>query len=228
MSKEFNVQTVLELACAAQRVNGRYVKEIETLFASDNVKVGLIHCNKTLMLASLGEASWNGPDAPQRLEITEEDKNLVADIRSYYKRLAFSVMAEPDNSFLSEIMSLLYSENMPLNKFGFIACLPSVYARDKSNTDLKKQARQCDDGHLGVEGDSLFDKDAEIIQVSRSKNFDAWNVLAIIDNKLASWFSKPQLKLGPCVVVRAKVKAQSKHWKFEFDETRLNYVKAVQ
>ena len=40
--------------------------------------------------------------------------------------------------------------------------------------------------------------------------------------------SKNELKLGPAVVVKAKVKDHAKHWKHETPVTRLNYVKAAQ
>ena len=75
---------------------------------------------------------------------------------------------------------------------------------------------------------SIVDKDCEIIEVKRSNNFDAYNILAIIDNKIVSWFSKHELKVGDCIVQKAKVKQHGENWLTKNSETRLNYVKAAQ
>ena len=62
----------------------------------------------------------------------------------------------------------------------------------------------------------------------KSKNFEGYNISAIIDNKMVSWLNKTNLNLGACVLVKAKVKDHTKHWKHQNDVTRLNYVKAAQ
>ena len=54
------------------------------------------------------------------------------------------------------------------------------------------------------------------------------NVCAIIDNKMVSWISKNNLKTGPAVLIKGKVKDHSKHWKHDNPVTRLNYVKVAQ
>ena len=47
---EFPTQQVLELACAAQRVNGTYLKETETVYAEDGVAMYTKYPNKILMI----------------------------------------------------------------------------------------------------------------------------------------------------------------------------------
>jgi hypothetical protein len=126
------------------------------------------------------------------------------------------------------VNSLLNSECIPLNKFGFIACLPSVYKRDYAITQTNKRVKTLDLEYLASIGSTVEDQDCEILSSRRSKNFDAWNIDAIIDNKMVSWFSKVDLKPGNCVVVKAKVKDHSAHWKHQNPVTRLNYVKAAQ
>ena len=229
MNKRFPTQQVLELACAAQRVNGEYLKEPEGLFSSDGVYLYTKQTNKMIMLCTLDHTLWTADptDAPMPLKILQEDIDQAVEIQSYFKRLLFAAI-DGSNEFQTEINSLLNAEEIPTNRFGFIACLPSVYARDRSQNEVKKAARQTQDGHLGEEGDRLVDLDCEILEVVKSKNFEGWNICAIINSKMASWMSQTELKRGPCVIVKAKVKAQGKHWKHGKDETRLNYVKAVQ
>jgi hypothetical protein len=93
---------------------------------------------------------------------------------------------------------------------------------------MERRIKTVDQTYLANIGTELDDKDCEILATSRSKNYEAWNIDAIIDNKIVSWMSKVDLKLGPAVVVRAKVKDHSSHWKYSVPVTRLNYVKAAQ
>lgn len=228
MSDSFQTLQVLELACAAQRVNKDYIKETEYLFAVDGKAMGMKQPNKFLILFTLGvNKSIDPKDAPPLLKITTEDKELAADIQKYYKRLLFAAV-EGDNEFLTNLNSVLGTDEISINKIGFLACLPSVYKRDYARHRMEKLSKTVDASYLAPIGTNLFDLDCEVLGSQRSKNFDAWNIDAIIDNKMVSWMSKVDLLIGPCVVVKAKVKDHAKHWKFENPVTRLNYVKAAQ
>ena len=227
---KFPLQTILELACAAQRSNKEYRKELEAVYASDGTTMYYKYPNRQLMLVTLGEDKTQFNPSfpkPQLLCTNLEDRELATEIQKYYRKLAFTAI-QGDNEFLTEVNSLLNSEDIALNKLGFIACLPSVYKRDYANNQMEKRVRTIDDGYLAEVGETILDKDCEIILSQRSKNFDAYNIDAIIDNKMVSWMSKADLKIGACVVVKAKVKDHNKHWKHETTVTRLNYVKAAQ
>lgn len=228
---KYSLQTLLELACAAQRVNKEYRKELEPVYSDDLSKVMYYkYPNRQLILLAIGEDKTNyGPDfpKPELLCSNLEDKELANEIQKYYRRLAFAAI-QGENEFLTEVNSLLNAEEVPLNKLGFIACLPSVYKRDYGRAVIEKRSKSVDEGYLDEIGSNVLDKDCEIVSSQRSKNFDAWNIDAIIDNKMVSWMSKVDLKIGACVVVKAKVKDHVKHWKHGNDVTRLNYVKAVQ
>jgi hypothetical protein len=232
--KEFPLQTVLELACAAQRVNKTYQKDFEAVHAEGDIFDGKVmyykYPNRQLMLFTLGQDHTQYNESypkPQLLCTNLDDRELANDIQKYYRRLLFAAI-QGDNEFQTEINALLGKSETPINKFGFIACLPSVYKRDYARHQTEKRVKTLDDGYLGLIGEQIVDKDCEIINSQRSKNFDAWNIDAIIDNKMVSWFSQADLKLGPCVVIKGKVKDHSKHWKHSNAVTRLNYVKAAQ
>jgi hypothetical protein len=228
MDKEHPVEIVLQLACAAERQQGGYVKEIESVFASDGQFAFMKQPNKTLVQLALG-ASWTGDPAmrPESLHITADDIELAKEIQKYFKRLMFAAIAG-DNEFKTEVNQLLTAGVVPNNRLGFIACLPSVYKRDYATTQIEKRVKTLDEGWLAEIGEVILDKDCEVLSSKRSKNFDAWNIDAIIDNKMVSWFSKVDMKVGPCVVVKGKVKDHNLHWKHQTPVTRLNYIKAVQ
>ena len=229
MSKEFPLQQVLELACAAQRANNAYIKEIESIFDVDGKFLFMKHPNKSLVKKALNlkDGSTSAEFAPQDIFVETADTELANEIQKFFKRLMFSAV-KGDNEFQTEVNTLLTLGVIPENKIGFIACLPSVYKRDHANNQIEKRIRTTDKEYLGTIGSSIADRDCEIISSVRSKNFDAWNVDAIIDNKMVSWFSKTDMKIGPCVVVKGKVKDHSLHWKHQTPVTRLNYIKAVQ
>lgn len=223
--KEFPTQQVLELACAAQRINGTYIKESEAVYAEDGVLMYIKQPNKILMLYTLDDKMVI-PDV-KALKIEPEDTVRANEIRAYYKRLLFAAI-EGENDFLTNINSILSGEMVRENQFGYVACLPSVQARDSAHLKVKKAARTVEEGSLAEIGTQLRDLDAEIISSIKSKNFEGFNIDAIINNKMVSWMNKTNLELGPAVIVKAKVKDCNKHWKHGNDVTRLHYVKVAQ
>lgn len=230
MKTTYPGQTVLELACAAQRVNNDYIKFAEPIYSDDGKIMSYKWDNKMLMLTTLdpSKVSTIGDGLkPPLLCTNKDDQELANDIKKFYKRLLF-VAVSGENEFLTEVNALLEAEEIPTSKFGFIACLPSVFKRDFGRHSLEKKIKLADDAYLACIGDNIVDADCEVLTCQRSKNFDAFNVDAIIDNKMVSWMSKKELKLGPAVIVSARVKDHSKHWKYQNSVTRLNYVKAAQ
>jgi hypothetical protein len=223
--KTYPTQQVLELACAAQRVNGAYLKDQESVYADDGVLMYTKQPNKALMMLTLDDRMVILDT--KALKIEPEDTVRAEEIKAYYKRLMFAAI-DGENDFLTTINTILNSETVKENQLGYVACLPSVQLRDYVHNQVKKAARSVEEGFLGKPGDRLADLDGEILEVIKSKNFTGWNVCAIINNKMASWMSQTELKRGPCVIVKAKVKDNSKHWKHGNDETRLNFVKAAQ
>jgi hypothetical protein len=156
-----------------------------------------------------------------------EDTVQADEIRKHFRKFLFSAI-EGENDFQTNINTILSSDTVKQNQFGYVACLPSVYVRDIAQTKVKRAAQQVEEGHLAEIGIQLKDLDAEIISSVKSKNFEGYNIDAIINNRMVSWLNKTNLNLGACVIVKAKVKDHSKHWKHGNDVTRLNYVKAAQ
>ena len=227
--KEFPTQQVLELACAAQRINGAYIKEDGPVYSEDGAFMYLKHTNKMQMLCTLEPAIWTADpkDAPMPLRVLPEDVAQAEEIRRYFRKFLFSAI-EGENDFQTNINTILSSDTVKQNQFGYVACLPSVHTRDIAQTKVKRAARAVEEGYLAEIGSTVKDLDAEIISSIKSKNFEGYNIDAIINNKMVSWLNKTTLNLGACVVVKAKIKDHTKHWKHQNDVTRLNYVKAAQ
>jgi hypothetical protein len=223
--KSYPTQQILELACAAQRINGAYIKEAEAVYADDGVLMYIKQPNKILMMLTLDDRMVI-PDT-KALKVEPEDVARAGEIQKYYKRLLFAAI-DGENEFLTTINTILSGDVVRENQFGYVACLPSVYVRDLAQNKVKKAARQVEEGALAEIGSTITDLDAEIISSVKSKNFEGWNIDAIINNKMASWMNKTGLSLGPAVIIKAKVKDCNKHWKHQNDVTRLHYVKVAQ
>jgi hypothetical protein len=189
----------------------------------------LKHTNKIQMLCTLEPAIWTADpkDAPMPLKVLVEDTAQAEEIRKHFRKFLFSAI-EGENDFQTSINTILAGDTVKQNQFGYVACLPSVYVRDVAQTKVKRAARDVEEGCLAEIGSTVKDLDAEIISSVKSKNFEGWNIDAIINNKMVSWMNKTDLNLGPAVIVKAKVKDCNKHWKHQNDVTRLHYVKAVQ
>lgn len=230
----YDLQTVLDLACAADRVNQGYVKTIEAFYAIDegtSKPMGYKIPNRELMLFTLGELKISDTQdpltRPTLLCTNMEDRELALEIKKFFRRLVFSAI-EGEDQFRVDLNAVLNAEQIPSNKFGFVACLPSMYRREYAKVRMEKLIAALEPGYIDSIGVELLDKDCEILEVHRSKTYDAWNVTAIIENHMASWMCKTQPKLGAAVVMRAKIKDHSTHWKHQNPVTRLNYVKVFQ
>lgn len=227
----FNTRTVLELACAAHFKNKKYVKESDVFFKDLNALdyKDRIFPNKTLILHTMLAYDWprEGGLPPKHLVVDNDARQLANDLEKFCRKLAFSVIAD-ENSFESSIHTVMSKQEITKSEVGFIACLPQFYFRNTIQKTVEKACANCDLTYLGTPGQTLRDLDAEIIEVFKSKNYDAFNVLSIIDNKIASWMSNQEPSLGPAVVILAKIKDQGHHWKYHNPVTRLNYVKIAQ
>lgn len=230
MAQNFSTQRVLELACAAQRTNKEYLKEPSSVFDNEGKFLFVKHSNKSLIRWALGVDRNHGQPlefAPQDIFIQDCDKEQSEEIRKYFRKFMFSAI-KGDNDFQTEVNQILNTEEIPINKVGYVASLPWVWQKDQDRSRIEKAVKSAGEGYLGDEGSWILDLDAEIVKCERSKNFDAYNILAIIDNKIAGWMSSKLVKIGPAVIVKAKIKQHAKYWKSGKDETRLHYVKVAQ
>jgi len=216
-------QLALELACAAQRVNDAYLKETEQVYDDQGVHLYTKYSNKTYIInTALGS---NVPAV--RVNVLDEDKLLAEEIQKYFRRLIFTAVAG-EEGFMTDLFQILNKEEVATNNLGFIACLPSVYDREVAKNKMIKLVKTLDDVAYGSPGTRLQDLDCEIVGCKKSKNFDAFNIECIIDNKLVSWFQKDAVQTGPAVLVKAKIKEVRSSYNWRITETRLNYVKIAQ
>lgn len=231
MSNEFSTQSILELACAAYRINGAYRKETIDIYDNNSYEyLYTAFSNKILMLSAIG-VDVNKADAKCRIPLINvkgEDRDFANSIKKYYRKLVFSVLSK-DDTFWTAVNQMLTTDTVRTDSFGFIACLPHLYLKEIRENEIAGFYNSAEDKHLGAIGSWIVDKDCEVIEAKVSSGYpELLNVYGIVDNCLVWWMSKTVVTPGPCVIVKSKIKDHINHWKYGKAVTRLNYIKAAQ
>jgi hypothetical protein len=223
--KTIELRPVLELACAAYRTNEGYLKMEQPVYDEDtNECLFVKSANKQLIKKELRRRE---NERPPSMEVLDVDRELADVIQQHGRKLMFNVISG-ENDFLMDISRFLETGKIPEVSIGLVAYMPQWYYKSLEEKEIKRKLRELDEGFLDKPSAKLTNKNCEIIQSDYSENFASWNICAIIDNKLATWFGKNKMNLGPAILVSAKVKDHRTHWKFKVEETRLNYVKVAQ
>jgi hypothetical protein len=223
--KTIELQPVLELACAAYRINEGYLKMEQPIYDEvTNECLFVKSANKQLIKKELRRRE---NERPPSMEVLDVDRELADAIQKHGRKLMFNVISG-ENDFLMDISRFLETGKIPEVSIGLVAYMPQWYYKSLEEKEIKRKLRELSQGFLDKPNAKLTNKDCEIIQSDYSENFASWNICAIIDNKLVTWFGKNKMNLGSAVLVSGKVKDHRTHWKFKVEETRLNYVKVAQ
>ena len=217
-----STQEALAVACAAQRINGGYVKDTRRFSESDNKTQ---FANKEIVkFAYHGDPDYLPTDYVRPIP-TEEDYIQVAEIQKWMRRYVMLGLADLDD-FKRDMINSVSSDVVPVNNLGRIAFIPEFVKRDQHETGLTKEIRieYRDSQYLGKEKD-VVEGVAKILDKRYSAQWESYNYTAVIDGNLISFMNKFEYNLGDMKRIKAKVKAQTKNKLFSANETRLNYVK---
>ena len=221
--KTVSTQEALAVACAAQRINGGYVKDTRRFSEPDNKTQ---FANKEIVkFAYHGDPSYLPMDYVRPIP-TEEDYVQVAEIQKWMKRYVMLGLGEVDD-FKRDMINAVSADVVPVNNLGRVAFIPEFVKRDRHESNLKKEIRveYRDSKHLG--DNSLFvDVVIAILDKRYSAQWESYNYTAVTtEGNLVSFMNKFPYDVGAMLRCKAKVKTQTKNKLFEANETRLNYVK---
>ena len=220
--KTVSTQEALAVACAAQRINGGYVKDTRRFSEPDNKTQ---FANKEIVkFAYHGDPSYLPMDYVRPIP-TEEDYVQVAEIQKWMKRYVMLGLGEVDD-FKRDMINAVSADVVPVNNLGRVAFIPEFVKRDQHESGLKKEIRveYRNSQYLGKEKD-VVEGVAKILDKRYSSQWESYNYVAVIDGNLISFMNKFEHQVGDMKRIKAKVKAQTKNKLFSANETRLNYVK---
>ena len=220
--KTVSTQEALAYACAAQRINGAYVKDTRR-FSEDNPT---IFSNKEIVKF----AFWDGhvdhvPSDYVKPSPSEADYAQVAEIQKWMKRYVMLGLGDIDD-FKSDMINSVSTDVVPVNNLGRIAFIPEFVRRDQHETGLTKEIRveYRNSDYIGKEKDAV-EGVVKILDKRYSERWESYNYTAVMDNNLVSFMNKFEHEVGAMKRIKAKVKSHTKNKLFSANETRLNYVK---
>jgi hypothetical protein len=220
--KSVSTQEALAVACAAQRVNGGYIKDTRRFSEEENKTQ---FANKEIVkFAYHGDPSYLPTDYVKPTP-TEEDYAQVAEIQKWMRRYVMLGLADLDD-FKRDMINSVSADVVPVNNLGRVAFIPEFVKRDKLETSLTKEIRieYRDSQYLGKEKD-IVEGVIKILDKRYSEQWESYNYTAVIDGNLVSFMNKFPYDVGSMLRVKGKVKAQTQNRLFGANETRLNYVK---
>jgi len=220
--KTVSTQEALAMACAAQRINGAYLKDTRRFSCEENKTQ---FANKELVKFAFEERPGMLPMDFIRPVPTEEDYAQVAEIQKWMKRYIMLGLGDLDD-FKKDMISAVAEDTVKVSNLGRVAYIPEFVKRDKHETGLKKEIRveYRSSTYLGKEKD-MVEGVVKILDKRFSAEWESYNYTAVMDGNLVSFMNKYDHEVGAMKRVKGKVKAQTKNKLFGADETRLNYVK---
>ena len=220
--KTVSTQEALAVACAAQRINGSYVKDTRR-FSEPNNKT--LFSNKDIVKFAFASTDNPVPEDYIKPTPTADDYAQVAELHKWMKRYVMLGLGDLGN-FKHEMIQSISKDTVAVNNLGRIAFVPEFVKRDKHETGLTKEIRveYRDSQYLGKEKD-VVEGVVKILDKHYSQQWESFNYVAVIDGNLVSFMNKFEHNVGEMKRIKAKVKAQGKNKLFSANETRLNYVK---
>jgi hypothetical protein len=195
---EFQAADVWAAACAAQRVNGAYIKP-----AQKNI-YGVMPTNGTpnreLMMGFL----TTNPET-----ITQADRDHAEVVRRYYQALEFSIikgkaLSDFDRSALEAASQDVVTSFLHI---AVIASLPSCHERAIARDSANQRVTWAKGGFIGKVGDKVT-LDIEVVKSIYSMNYNVHFVTGITEQEQVVFFSyRESMMPGTKLKVRATVKA---------------------
>ena len=248
--KTVSITEALAVAYAAYRINSNTYTKDTRRFSCDENKTQFD--NKSLVRyywekkLDTADAKYL-PEDFEMFEPTEADYASVQEALKWMKRYVMLGLGDLDGFKADMVKELSQDEvkiaamgriaagdavasvvdEVKIAAMGRIAFAPEFIARDRHESELKKEIRveYRDSKHLGAEKDSV-EAVIAILDKRYSAQWESYNYTAVTtEGNLVSFMNKFAYDVGAMLRCKAKVKAQTKNKLFEANETRLNYVR---
>ena len=215
---QHSVDNVWGAACAAQRINGSYVKETQYQF--DEIKqttVVVKQRNRDIMADILANPALltveDIAQGQQCRKFLEQDITL----RGLKGRLTEFDTAVSKTIAVSESFDTVKHKL----ELAVVASLPASHQRSLARQDVDSRVRQTTGGYVGAP-DAKVAFDVEVVSANYSHTYNIFWVTAITQDNQAVFFSyRSKLTTGSCIQVKGTVKAHRD------GKTQLNRVKVI-
>jgi len=213
-----DADTVWSAACAAQRINGEYVKAVTSYVTNEDIlpeseQTPPKEINRDIINRLVADPS----------QITDADRVQAEAVRKYYKAFTFKILqgkmlSEFDNNAMVISNRDVIESNYDV---AVIASLPASYERAVKRDNLNRKIDNASGGFVGRVGDKV----KLTVEVIRSVFSQQWNVFFITgittDDQPVFFSYRETIPTGKTIVAQGTVKAHRDN------STQLNRVKLV-
>jgi len=206
----FNADDVWAAACAAQRINGSYVK-LAMISESDPSLTKL--SNRMLAMQLLTDP----------FSITDEDREQSKKVRAFYQALTFKILQGKHlNEFDNNAMVLSNRDVISSNyDLAVICSLPSCYERGVARQSADQRISFAQGGFIGAVGNKVS-ATVEVVKSVYSQKWMTNYVTGITSDDQVVFFAyKEALEVGKMLDIYGTVKGQRDN------TTQLNRVKVI-
>jgi hypothetical protein len=204
----YNTVDVFAAACAANRVNGGYLKYTETNDESGTSKLA----NKILIRQFLDGT----------FDVRDGDREQGEKVMQHCRSLTFKLLTDKRLSeFEQNMLSIIEKETLDSNyDIAIVSSLPNTYNRSEYRRAVDTRIRETE-GVFGTVGERVK-VTAEVVKSYFSDQWGTHFITAITDDNKQVFFAyKQSLTVGDNINIDGKVKAHRDN------STQLNYVKMV-
>lgn len=192
-------------ACAAQRINGAYLKTIEE---GKNTET-----NRQIMDNFIANTDL----------ITEADREQGQAVRTYYKGFTFKILQGKKLSDFDNTAMVIANRDVIENTYDIavIASLPSCHERAVQRDNVNRKLENASGGFVGRPGDKVK-VNVEVVRSVYSQQYGVYFVSGVTTNDQAVFFShRNGIQPGKLIVAEGTVKAHRDN------STQLNRVKVI-
>jgi hypothetical protein len=213
-----SVTDVWAAACAAQRVNGEYLKADQTVWDAETQAVKIVkRRNRDIMVEFLRN--------PER--ITAEDRQAGEQCRAFLQSdLTFRALKGKLTEFDASVSKCLAVEDRFYTvqhryELAVVACLPNSVTRSQARQEADQRMAFASQGYLAAVG-SKVQANVEVLSCNYSQQYGIFWIRGITDDGHAVMFScKNGHSAKTWLTIQGKVKAHRDNL------TQLNYVKVL-
>jgi len=214
----YSTDNVWGAACAAQRINGSYVKETQYRYDEAlNTSVVAKYRNRELMQYILANPA----------QLTVEDIAQGQECRKFLQQdLTFRALKGKLTDFDQNVAKTLavadeFNSAKHRLELALVACLPASQQRAIARQETASRVRQTTGEYVGAV-DSKVELNVEVVSATYSQTYGIFWVTAITQDNQAVFFSyKSKLETGTSIQIKGTVKAHRD------GKTQLNRVKVV-
>ena len=211
-----NADIVWAAACAAQRINGDYVKIVTSYATNEEILPNSLQTpakqtNRMIMDRLIADQS----------EITDADRQQGQAVRSYYKGLTFKILQGKRLSDFENTAMVIGNRDVIENTYDIavIASLPSCYERAVKRDNDSRKLENARGGLIGSVGDKVK-VNVEVVRSSFSQQYNVYFVSGVTTDDQAVYFSyKQPIDSGKLIIAEGTVKRHGDN------TTQLNRVK---